>query len=146
LSSYDNNQQEHGQDLNINAIVTTGIAFALITAVAIMYLYGLYLRSVHAEEVRKAPGLTNEVFALKQEQLVELATTGWVDAEAGVARIPIDEAIEKTVERYERSSDETMSPEETDMTGGDENATEGEDKIHVAGGDDSADLAGRPRE
>lgn len=146
MSSNENNEQAYGQDLNIMAIVTTGFAFALITVVVIMYLYGLYLRSLHAEEVRKSPGLSNEVFELKQEQLVELATSGWVDPEAGIARIPIDEAIDKTIEEYKTRPREATPPAEVGASGGEEEISEGEAEPHVAGGDDSADLAGRPRE
>lgn len=145
MSSPDNNQQEYGQDLNINAIVTTGIAFALITAIVIMYLYGLYLRSLHAEEVRKAPGLTDEVFALKQAQQIDLATSGWIDAEAGIARIPIDEAIENTVEKYAADSHSMPAAEEPTADEDMPADAEGETEQPAAGGG-GEDLAGRPRE
>jgi hypothetical protein len=36
---------------------------------------------------------------LRREQLERLTTYGWVDAEAGIARVPIDAAIDELVER-----------------------------------------------
>ncbi len=145
MSTHDDNQQGYGQDLNINAIVTTGVAFALICIVVVMYLYGLYLRTIHGEEARKAAGLADEVFSLRQEQLEELATTGWVDPEAGIARIPIDEAIKATVEDYERGQSGSSETEENSAPGDITIQSGGDETQPVAGGDGEA-AAGRPQE
>lgn len=37
---------------------------------------------------------------LKAEQAKELATYGWVDQKAGVVRLPIERAMELTVQKY----------------------------------------------
>lgn len=146
MSSETNNQQDKGQDLNVLGIVTTGAAFFLITAIVIMFLYGLYLRTVQAETARKAGGLGDEVFALKQAQREDLATVGWIDPEKGIVRIPIDEAIELTVEKYNKTGDAAdQAPDNAggnpcgDMSGG------APPDASVAGGDGS-DMAGRPLE
>lgn len=39
---------------------------------------------------------------LKSEQTQRLETFGWVDQKAGLVRIPIDEAMKLTVEKYQR--------------------------------------------
>jgi hypothetical protein len=145
LSTNDDNQQGYGQDLNISAIVTTGVAFVLICIVVVMYLYGLYLRTIHLEEERKAVGQADELFGVKQGQLEELATSGWVDPEAGIARIPIGEAIRDTAEAY--SSGQAASEGNGNVAGAGSNSAElgGEDIQPVAGGDGAA-AAGRPQE
>jgi len=145
LSTHDDNQQGYGQDLNITAIVTTGVGFALICIVVVMYLYGLYLRTIHDEEERKAAGQSNELFALKQSQLEELATSGWVDPEAGIARIPIDQAIEDTAEAYASGQTGGAADEEATESGTETAELGGETEQPVAGGDGEA-AAGRPQE
>ena len=97
MSQQTDNNFEHGQDINIPVVFTTGIAFVILSIVAVMYLYGLYLRTETAELERKA--LTNSSSAFENEkrnQQMELITYGWVDADKGIARIPISDAIKKT--------------------------------------------------
>lgn len=143
MSAYDNNQTEHGQDLNINAIVTTGLVFALLTIVAIMYLYGLYLRTVHAEQARVADGLSAEVSEMKNEQLQKINNTyGWVDPESGIAIVPIGDAIEDTVAEYR---DMPTFAGATGEAAAPQPAADGEETDETAGGS-GEDLAGRPGE
>lgn len=145
MSTHDDNQQGYGQDLNINAIVTTGLAFALICTVVVMFLYGLYLRTIQGEEERKAAGQSDELFALKQGQLEQLATSGWVDPEAGIARIPIDEAIKDTAEAY-NSGQSGDGADEAAAGPGDNSAELGGESDQPVAGGDGEDAAGRPRE
>jgi len=146
LSSNANKQQDKGQDLNVLAIVTTGAAFVLITIVVIMYLYGLYLRTDNAEEARKSGGLGDEVYDLKQGQQMDLATAGWIDPQAGVVRIPIDEAIKLTAEKY---SNPNVAAEQAPEDTGDnpcEGATDGAPQDTPVAGGDGSNMAGRPSE
>ena len=39
---------------------------------------------------------------LREHEQAELATYGWIDQKAGVVRVPIDRAIDLTVEEYGR--------------------------------------------
>ena len=110
------------QDVNVRSIAYFGLGLLLLTIVA-MVVAALLLTSLDnrsAEKVGDEPSALvippeprlqpNPVdrTSSPEEQLHELTvkqetilnTYGWVDMEAGIARIPIDEAMKLTVAKY----------------------------------------------
>lgn len=62
-----------------------------------------YPLAVGQVKLPPAPNLQNQpfqdIFALRQSEAARLGSYGWVDKEGGIARIPIDRAIELTLQR-----------------------------------------------
>jgi len=109
---------EHS-DVNIRAILGFGAALAVIAAVVHLLVYVLFGYFDSRESVRKRatyplaaeqagrvppePRLqTNprqDLADLRAKEDDTLTTYGWVDRNAGIVRIPIDEAMKLTLER-----------------------------------------------
>ncbi len=110
------NRHEH-RDVNVWAVYKFGIALAALCVVAVALLYGLYTYlvnreggplshdqvNVDARSLPPAPRLQPAPIAdLKDMRAAEdqiLNGYGWVDQGHGVARIPIDRAIELLAQR-----------------------------------------------
>jgi hypothetical protein len=62
-----------------------------------------YPMAVGQDHVPPAPNLQNQpfqdIYMLRQSETTRLGSYGWVDKEGGVARIPIDRAMELTIQR-----------------------------------------------
>lgn len=106
-------------DVNVRAILTVGAGLAGVTAAAavVVWLLVLFLaRSAadtapreyplaasHEQRLPPEPRLqTNpreDLFELRQSEERQLRSYGWVNKDAGIARIPIDEAMKLTLER-----------------------------------------------
>jgi hypothetical protein len=108
---------EHS-DINIRAVLGFALGLAIVTGVVFLLMWGLFVGlennaasrdpqlSPHAVPAGQLPPeprlLTNEPVVLRDMRDKETATLqgyGWVDQGAGVARIPIEEAKKKIVER-----------------------------------------------
>jgi hypothetical protein len=118
----DRSKPEHGHetsDVSISAIVKFGVALAIATAVVGVGMWGLLrffevrrderevpVPSMVAANLQRTPsGPRLEADPLAPRRAVQaredavLTSYGWVDPKAGVARIPIDRAMELLVQR-----------------------------------------------
>jgi hypothetical protein len=118
----DRSRPEHGHetsDVSISAIVKFGVALAIATAVVGVGMWGLLrffevrrderevpVPSMVAANLQRTPsGPRLEADPLAPRRAVQaredavLTSYGWVDPKAGVARIPIDRAMELLVQR-----------------------------------------------
>jgi hypothetical protein len=115
------------RELDLKAIVFTGIGLALllIGAAALMWPLSTGLRSFAARIDQPTPALpeaatqplppeprlqtdpARELAEMRREEELRLSTYEWVSESTGVARIPIDRAIELLVEHGEP---ETTTP------------------------------------
>ncbi len=116
----DNPEVVHEEsDVNVRAILGFGAALLAIGLVVHVFLF--WLQGFYASQTRRAETIVYPMAAGQQDQLPpeprlqnnpqqdlrdlrakqasELAGYGWVNKEAGVARIPIDEAMRIVVER-----------------------------------------------
>jgi hypothetical protein len=106
------------QDLNIRGIVYFGIGLLVVTVVAMVLIFGI-LNSLEGSnppppivntaapppEPRIMPNPIDRIPAEEQLEILRvqeeeiLTTYGWVDQDAGVVRIPIEQAMEMVVEQ-----------------------------------------------
>jgi hypothetical protein len=111
-------QHEHS-DVNIRAILTFGVALTIVAAVVHLLIYVLFGYFSNREGVQKRatyplavaqqdrvppePRLqTNprqDLADLRAKEDEALTSYGWVDRNAGVVRIPIDQAMTLTLQR-----------------------------------------------
>ena len=121
------NRHEH-RDVNVWAVYKFGIALALLCVLAVGLLYGLYnfflnreggpvahdKVNVDARSLPPAPRLQAQPIAdIKDMSAAEdkiLNGYGWVDQKNGVARIPIDRAIELLAQRGMASRPASAQP------------------------------------
>jgi hypothetical protein len=121
----DRDESPHGEsaglydrDLNIKAVVITGVALALGTAVVFALMWGFYLGLKQLDRAKdlppspipeaniaqpppeprlqESPGIDLQRLRAEEERI--LTTYGWVDREAGIVRIPIENAIDLLAE------------------------------------------------
>jgi len=106
-------------DVDIRAVLAFGVAL-IVAAVFINFAVWILFKYFDSREARQAPAQyplaatqgtrvppeprlqTNprqDLADLRAREDETLTTYGWVDRNAGVVRIPIDEAIKKTLER-----------------------------------------------
>jgi hypothetical protein len=106
-------------DVNVRAILTVGAGLAGVTAVmaGLVWLLVLFLAGTSADtaprefplaasyeqrlppEPRLQTNPREDLLTLRQAEEQRLRSYGWVDKDAGIVRIPIDEAIRLTLER-----------------------------------------------
>lgn len=127
-------------DVSISGIVKFGVGLAVIAALVLVAMWGLF-RSFEARAAKRdrplppmvaaslrrtprAPRLEPDPLApraaAQAREDAALASYGWVDRNAGIARIPIDRAMELLVERglpTPRPTVPAMTPVPTPGTG-----------------------------
>jgi hypothetical protein len=106
-------------DVNVGAIIRYGIGLLLVGAVVhvlLWWLLGTYERQNERAQTQMYPlaagqgdrlppfpriqeNPQQELQELRAKQKAQLEGYGWVDKEAGVARIPIEEAMKMVIER-----------------------------------------------
>lgn len=110
------NRHEH-RDVNVWAVYKFGIALAVLCVIAVALLFGLYkfllnreggplakdLTNVDARSLPPVPRLQPAPIAdIKEMRAAEdqlLTGYGWVDQKQGIARIPVDRAIDLLAQR-----------------------------------------------
>jgi hypothetical protein len=106
-------------DVNVGAIIRYGIGLVVVAAVIHVFLWwllGLYGRQNERAQTQVYPLATGQanrlppfprfqenpqqdLLELRAKQKAQLEGYGWVNKEAGVARIPIEEAMKMVIER-----------------------------------------------
>jgi hypothetical protein len=106
------------EDTNPAAIIKVGVILAVTTILSVVVTFGVYYLFARLEDRaevappalwQKAPGALppeprlqtspfGDLERLRAEERGALTTYGWVDKQAGVVRIPIEEAIRRTVQ------------------------------------------------
>jgi hypothetical protein len=108
------------QDLNIKAIVWFGVGLLTVTIASMVLIWGVLASMDGSTNTTSPSALTippeprlqpnpidktsSPTEMLHQEMANQekwLHSYGWVDKEAGMARMPIDEAMKMTVEEYQ---------------------------------------------
>jgi hypothetical protein len=94
----------HSDDLNVGAIVMWGLISVVVTVVSILGLHALYNWYEDQQLMQKSyqavdASAMNEV--TKQKGSLEKAAS-WVDKEKGIVGLPINRAIELTLEEYKQ--------------------------------------------
>lgn len=74
-------------------VLTVGVASALLVVAAVFVLTGLYYQTETELKQAANGGAAQQAAQLKADQDALLRTPAWVDKDAGVVRIPIDDAI-----------------------------------------------------
>lgn len=115
---YNEDVAHEDSDVNIRGVVVFAVAIAVITAVVLVSMWGLFnvfenqavqndpILSPHAVPAGQLPAeprlLTDEPLNLQTVKTGErevLDGYGWVDQQSGVARIPIEEAKKRLLEQ-----------------------------------------------
>ena len=93
---------QQGDDVNVKAIAMWGFISVVFTAVSIMGLYALYFWYVADQREVKSYQTKYEMAEgeLNDQKATLLGSIAWSDKEAGVAKLPIDEAMKLVVEQY----------------------------------------------
>jgi hypothetical protein len=104
-------------DLNPNKIFWSGVGLAIVIALVVVMMYGLFHYFYRSETRRRPPPsplsfgaepppeprlLTRpgaDMAALRAEEDQILNSYGWIDRERGIVRVPIDRAIALLAER-----------------------------------------------
>lgn len=85
-------------DPSTPTIVVIGFIGAILTFAIIVALQALYYHANEREVAAKSAGyVPAQLTQQRSAQQADLATYGWVDQANGVARIPIDRAMDLTV-------------------------------------------------
>lgn len=97
----------HLDDINVRAIVMWGVVSIAVTVISILGLHAMYNWFAATQlEVKsyqaKYESAANEID--KQQGKLVAAPT-WVNKEAGIVSVPIDRAIEITVNEYQRQQE-----------------------------------------
>jgi hypothetical protein len=96
-----------GGDPNTQTTVLVGIISAIMLFVVVVLLQALFYRVERSEALRKVEAVVPEELArLRVQQLDQLNSYRWVDQTAGVAAIPIDQAIRLVVQEQGREPTE----------------------------------------
>ena len=97
-------------DPNTQATVLIGIISAIMLFVVVVLLQALFYRVERGEVRRKVEAVIPEELArLRALQLDQLNSYRWVDQAAGIAAIPIDQAIRLVVQEQGRGPAEGTS-------------------------------------
>ena len=106
-------------DVNVRAIFLFGVWLAVVTAIVHVAIWGVFVlleRRETGQSVKEFPLAAGQELRLPPEPRLQtvprldlqaqraredeqLKSYGWVDREAGIVRIPIDEAMKLTVQR-----------------------------------------------
>jgi hypothetical protein len=101
------------RDIEVRPIVWTGVAFAGVVALAVVVVLTM-LHFVHVppggerssfgdSPQQAAPGLASapqdEMSQYRREKQAQLDSAGWVDRQAGIAHIPIADAMDLLVQQ-----------------------------------------------
>jgi hypothetical protein len=107
------------EDASVRAIILTGAALAIGSVIVALIVYGIFWYFAHHPlstavenpmelanpEARRPPAPrieehpADEVQQLRRQEDLILGTYGWTDKDAGVARIPIDRAMDLALQR-----------------------------------------------
>jgi hypothetical protein len=117
-------------DANVRAIVKFGLWLAitaLIVHVGVGLMYAMLVEQAQDTTEQRYPLAAgappklppeprlqqfprNEIYELRLSEQQKLTQYGWVDKEAGVVRIPIDEAMRLTIERLPARAEDAENP------------------------------------
>lgn len=121
-------------------LLTVGIASVLLTVAAVFALTGLFYETETKTEQAANSGGGVPAAQLAADQEARLNTPRWVDREAGIVAIPIDDAIKLASKELTQSADgrgpwspkpgEIAAPGGADETGGDAESTGKQDGTH----------------
>ncbi|AGA27908.1 hypothetical protein [Singulisphaera acidiphila] len=91
------------KDANPRNLLAFGIVlviFLTVLELGEMGVYRLFVRSLGPDPAARAPGDLYDQLRLTRETATKTLTTyGWVDAKAGIVRIPIERAMDLVVQR-----------------------------------------------
>ncbi len=86
------------EDPNVGATVVVGVAGAILVLVIILALRVVYYHFAEEEVYRKVLSQeSQELLRVTREQREKLESFGWIDKEKGVARVPIEVAMDLVV-------------------------------------------------
>lgn len=95
-------QHEHGSKANPFGIILVSLAsivFVVVLVIVVMVYFNQRVRALRVERQERAD-FTSLVSQQKDHANQMMGGYGWVDAQEGIIRIPIDRAIEITAEEY----------------------------------------------
>jgi len=95
-------QPEHGGHINARALFVFYVAmvgFVVVSAVGVAIYYHRHLLSVRQERTETLR-LADDVNEYKERTLRALSEYGWVDEYGGAARVPLEVARDRVLERY----------------------------------------------
>jgi len=105
-ASEPHHQEAHGQT---NTTLILGFLGGTVVFVAvvgfIVYQYFLLLAREQQESLQERRTNTAEVRSMEAAWGETLSSYGWVDAQAGVVRVPLEVARERVIERYRGGGD-----------------------------------------
>jgi hypothetical protein len=125
----DNPEVVHEEsDVNVSAVLRFGLALAVVAAIVhvlLFWLVGVFERQYHraqtqvypmaaGQQDRLPPGPRlqdnpqEDLRSLRSRQDAHLREYGWVDKDAGIARIPIEEAMRIVVQKGLPARQETQ--------------------------------------
>ncbi|MCC6681932.1 MAG: hypothetical protein IT445_13615 [Phycisphaeraceae bacterium] len=89
------------QGINVAALVLILLVGAVATYVTVVGVQAYYEAAVLREQQTKLiQPLYQPLIDLKESQISNLTTVGWVQKETGLARVPIEEGMQKVIEKY----------------------------------------------
>ncbi len=108
-------------DPKAGTVVFVGIVSAVAVFLIVVMLQIVFYRMQEREIARKTLDLAPEELAqLRASQQAELHSYGWIDQAGGVARIPIERAMELTVDEINRPAPvRTLDPAGEELPDGD---------------------------
>lgn len=93
---------EHGDDVNVLVIAVWGFVSVVITLISILALYALYNWYVDIQRVDKSyrSVYVNAINQVDRQRASLVAPTRWVDKDAGLVGVPIERAMQLTLDEY----------------------------------------------
>lgn len=98
---------DHGNDMNMPLIITVALAGAMLIFITITLTQAWFLHVHQQEMVAKSYNQVNyELLDLKNAQKDNISSYRWLDSEHKAVAIPIDRAMELTIEDYRKQASE----------------------------------------
>ncbi len=100
------------EDVDISLVITIAVVSIVLVYVSIVAMSAWYFRYERVELEKKAVSQRYEsLINLQTEQLERINTYRWIDEKGGILAIPIDRAVEITVNELSRDLEEVNEKE-----------------------------------
>lgn len=99
-------QPEHAAHVDVRILTAVFIAMAIllvITVIALVVYFDAHMTQLRADRVETTQLAEDHWRPYRQQSFEKLDSFGWVDRDAGLVQVPIDEAKQIVVERYQQA-------------------------------------------
>lgn len=108
-------QPEHAAHVNVaalTAVFAVSTVLLVVTVVVLVIYFDAHMTQLRAERVETTQLAEDHWRPYRQQSFQKLDSFGWVDRDAGIVQVPIDDAKRIVVEQYQQAGDMGRVPTE----------------------------------